>query len=236
MGYTFLANWSKRVLPWYAACLPPFQRFSQTGKIMRRLFASFAVGGLLLAQPQAVNAQTNINYNAQFGPSSTVLYLPFYVSTPGAFSIFTSGLNHIDPMIWLFAGTGLSTPIGVNDDGAFTSAQPGWNICTGTPNGSCNSLINIGLAPGDYTVAMSVYNFTLAEAQSGSSNFNNDPPPYPDYCNDGGNWASCSYTLTINSADGVATVTPEPASLVLLGTGVVGLGGMIRRRRQARLA
>lgn len=201
---------------------------------MRRLLASFAVAALLLAPPKAASAQTTINYNAQFGPSSTVLYLPFYVSTPGAFSIFTSGLNHIDPMIWLFSGTGLTTPIGVNDDGAFTSPQPGWNICSGS-FGTCNSLINTPLASGNYTVAMSVYDFTLAEAQSGSSNFNNDPPPYPDYCNDGGNWASCSYMLTISSADGLATVTPEPASLVLLGTGLVGLSGMIRRRRQARL-
>jgi hypothetical protein len=40
---------------------------------------------------------------------------------------------------------------------------------------------------------------------------------------------SCSETLTINSAD-VAVVTPEPTSTFLLGTGLAGLAGMLRRK------
>jgi hypothetical protein len=80
---------------------------------------------------------------------------------------------------------------------------------------------------------LSVFDFLEAEARAGYATFGADQAR-ADYCNVGGDWSTCNYDAYITSEAGVASLTPEPASFVLLGTGVVGLGGIVRRRRRNR--
>jgi hypothetical protein len=208
---------------------------------MRRIASGLALAGLFVTAPSVAMSQTNINEHAQFSPTSTIQYLPFTVTTGGMFDMSTSGLNHLDPMLLLFQGTsldgsGLGALLSFNDDGAV--AQAGWNVCTGAL-GTCHSRIFTSLATGDYTLAYGIYNLTEAEARAGSSNFGPQDVPggqYPQpYCNATGDYSSCNYDVSLFSRDGVATVTPEPASLTLFATGLLGVIGAARRKRNARL-
>lgn len=186
---------------------------------MRRLVKVALVAIVLAAiaiPDHDAQAQTSISRVAQFGPwapgasqyvgtTPTPLYLPFYVAVGGTFTLETFGTNLIDPVLYLLSGACWANC----DFGSYPVLDA--DDDGGTLSGKAwNSRINIFLDPGSYTVYMTGAG-TCDEA----------------------NWMDCNYTLGIASAVGTASVVPEPISMVLLGSGLAGLGavGALRRRR-----
>jgi len=55
-------------------------------------------------------------------------------------------------------------------------------------------------------------------------------------CTDGSTLSSCQDAITLDNLYAGWTPIPEPASLAVFGTGLIGLGAMWRRRRQAKAA
>jgi len=143
----------------------------------------------------------------------------------------TIASDGFDPILAVFDSTGLL--IGQNDDGGcgLVAADPETGQCYDT-------YFTASLGPGTYTVSVMQYNnfangpnLSNGFSQQGQGNFTG-----PDFCgttgpfwdvtcdqNDG-HWAFDALNV------GNVTTTPEPASLALLGSGVLGLVGVLRRK------
>lgn len=83
---------------------------------------------------------------------------------------------------------------------------------------------------GDGSGTTQVFNAPTGATQlylgiSDACGYNGDPSCYSDN--------SGSFTVNFTPAGSSPSVVPEPSSLVLLGTGVLGLAGAVRRRSQA---
>lgn len=166
---------------------------------------------LMAATAGTAAAQTSIYSSFTVNAGHQVEYTPFYVTQAGFFNFQT--YSNTDPSIYLFAGAQSSAVI----TGAQLAYNDDYPWC-------CESYFGLNLGVGGYTVATSRYYFDSTEARNGYN-------------------ASASYgdnniTLGITSANGQAyldgnTVTPEPVSMTLLGTGLLGVAAKRRRRKSA---
>jgi hypothetical protein len=159
---------------------------------------------------------------------------PFNVSTPGEFRLGT--LTHINQPI--NSGTGLSQ-VDLSTTLGLTGATPASftelfrlfidetpNNCTPLP--SCaNDVITFGATPSSgmsFMIGADTYFLNLLGFRA-----NVDGDLLPSFSSAEGSSNSADLWAEISTA---STVTPEPASLVLLITGMVGVFGVTRRKQR----
>ena len=174
-------------------------------------------------------------------------------SASGAFGGTTTGLSYTGSTfdVTTAAGTaalGAVAPANFNNLGSFTLASAPTTL-NGTFTLNINFTLPTGIAGGQGAVYTAVVTGTVGSDNSGGAVISFNPATRSQVFTFNNGTAAGSFTLTlpdfvgVNPGDTIAlsaritgaqqSPVPEPATMLLLGTGISGVAAMVRRRRKS---